>query len=201
MSEYTQAPEQPASVVYVEQPRNGLAVAAMVLGIIAVLFVWIPFLNILSMILAIVALGLGIPALIKANRVRKGMGPAIAGIVLAVVSGIGFFAVNAATVSVVDDAVNEMNDAMDATDEISVTIGDASYDGFTTDAPVTVVNTGDETMSFMITITASSPDGSQVYDTATIFTPTLSSGQTYEEAAVFFSELPGDAVLEMTDAI
>ena len=201
MSEYTQAAPEQAPVVYVEKPRNGLAVAAMVLGIIAVVLVWIPFLNTISLVLAIIAIALAIPGLIKANRVAKGKGQAIAGLVLAIVSGVGFFIVNAATVSAIDSTVTEINDVLDATDEIDVTFGEASYDGFTTSVAVTVVNTSDEARSFIISVNASSPDGTTVYDSTTIATPTLAPGQTYQDEALFLDELPADAILSVSDAI
>lgn len=200
MTDQMHAPQESGNVVLVDRPRNGMAIASMVLGIIAVVFVWIPLLNMISLVLAVIAIGLGIPALIRAKRVHKGMGQAIAGVVLAVVSGIGFFAVNAATVSAIDGAVNEINDAMDATDQINTTIGKPSFDGFTTKAPITVVNTGSTSDSFVITVKAESADGATVYDTATVITPTLAPGQTYEDNALFLTELPSDAVLTVTEA-
>ncbi len=60
------------------QPSNGLGIAAMVVGIVALVLSWIPFLGLL---LAIVALVLGVLGLRKANRgeaTNKGM--AIAGL-------------------------------------------------------------------------------------------------------------------------
>ena len=41
---------------------SGLAIAAMVLGIIALLISWIPIVNNLAAVIALVGLGLGIPA-------------------------------------------------------------------------------------------------------------------------------------------
>ena len=48
----------------VNDKRSGLGTASMVLGIIAIIGSWIPFLNVFSMLLAIIGLGLGIPAFI-----------------------------------------------------------------------------------------------------------------------------------------
>ena len=60
-------------------PKNGIGIAAMVVGIVALLLCWIPFLGLL---LAIVALVLGIVGIRKVSRgeaTNKGM--AIAGVV------------------------------------------------------------------------------------------------------------------------
>lgn len=60
---------------------NGIAVAAMVCGIVAVATAWIPFFGVLGMIAGIVALALGIPALARSRPTGRRRGPAIAGIV------------------------------------------------------------------------------------------------------------------------
>jgi hypothetical protein len=97
-------PQQP-------QPRapkgNGLAVAALVLGIIALVFCWIPFLNVLSIILGLIGLGLGVPGLLGALRGRRsGKGMAIAGVILSVVAVIAAIAISAAATLAVDDALS-----------------------------------------------------------------------------------------------
>ena len=61
---------------------NGLAVASLVLGILSILFVWIPFIGLVSWILAPIGLVLGLVALNK----PFGKGMAIAG---SICSGIG----------------------------------------------------------------------------------------------------------------
>jgi hypothetical protein len=74
-------------------PRNGLATAALIVGIVSAFFglsVPIPLLGLISAFLAaplgIFAIGLGFPALSRAKKLRVGRGAAIAGIIL------GFFA-------------------------------------------------------------------------------------------------------------
>jgi hypothetical protein len=65
----------------------GLAIASMVLGIIALLLSWVPIVNNLAAILAVVGLGLGIPALIRARRgTAGGTGLAITGLVTSVLA-------------------------------------------------------------------------------------------------------------------
>lgn len=64
------------------QPRNGFGVAALVLGIVAIVLFWIPFVDILGIILGILAIVFGVVGI---ARVRTGQatnrGMAIAGIV------------------------------------------------------------------------------------------------------------------------
>ena len=66
---------------------SGLAIASMVLGIIALLISWIPIVNNLAAVIALVGLGLGIPALIRARRgTHTGQGMAITGLITSVVA-------------------------------------------------------------------------------------------------------------------
>ena len=67
------------------QEGNGLAVAGMVLGIVALVLCWIPFLCQILALLGIIfgALGIG-----RANKIGKGKGMAIAGLVCGVVGGV-----------------------------------------------------------------------------------------------------------------
>jgi hypothetical protein len=59
----------------------------MVLGIVALLLSWVPIINNLAAILALVGLGLGIPALIRARRgTHGGTGLAITGLVTSVLA-------------------------------------------------------------------------------------------------------------------
>lgn len=77
-------PAPPAAALYggyEPTPRNGIAVAAMVCGIIAVLIAWIPFLVVVGLVLAILAVAFGIQGLRRAGAVDTGRGVAIAGLV------------------------------------------------------------------------------------------------------------------------
>ena len=68
--------------VYVHAPSNGMAVASLVLGILSILFVWIPFIGLISWILAPIGLVLGLVAM----KQPFGRGMAVAG---SICSGIG----------------------------------------------------------------------------------------------------------------
>lgn len=61
--------------------KNGMAVAALVCGIIAVLIAWIPFIVVGGIVLAALALTFGIIGLRRSNEVGRGRGQAITGIV------------------------------------------------------------------------------------------------------------------------
>lgn len=75
---YGPAPGYPAAPV--GQQTNGLAVAALVVGVIALVICWVPFVGALT---GIVGLGLGIAALVRSSRLGgNGRGAAVAGTVL-----------------------------------------------------------------------------------------------------------------------
>jgi len=71
------------------QTSNGLAVGGMVLGIVAIVFAFIPLIGVfIAAPCALIALILGIVGAVRASTIQKGMGMAIVGIVLAVIAGI-----------------------------------------------------------------------------------------------------------------
>ena len=90
MSHPAQAPYQQYPPLQPPAPPKrgaGLAIASMVLGIIALLISWIPIVNNLAAVIALVGLGLGIPALIRARRgTHTGQGMAITGLITSVVA-------------------------------------------------------------------------------------------------------------------
>ena len=66
-----------------QQQGNGMAVAAMVLGIVGLVLFWVPFLGLICALLGAI---LGFTGLSKANKLGgKGKGMAIAGIVTGIV--------------------------------------------------------------------------------------------------------------------
>lgn len=85
-----------------QSKKSGLATAGLVLGIIAIVGAWIPFLNIVSIILAVLALIFGGIALAQ----KKSTGKAIAGLILGVVSIIVAVYMLSAATTAIDEAVN-----------------------------------------------------------------------------------------------
>lgn len=84
---------------------NGLGVAALVLGIIAILGSWIPILNVFSVLLGFVALGLAIGGLVISKKSNRPKGTSIAGLVLSILTILIFFAVYQG----VDEAVKNID--------------------------------------------------------------------------------------------
>jgi hypothetical protein len=98
------APDYPQTPVaqQAKKPKGkGLGIAALVLGIISLVFCWIPLLNILFIICGFVALGLGIAGVFFSHRVLSAIG-AVLGL-LGIIFG---FVVNGAFVSSVNDQLN-----------------------------------------------------------------------------------------------
>lgn len=99
------------------QPSKGLAVAAMILGILAILGCLIPVVNFFSAFLAVIGLALGIVVLV---RRMGGRGMAIAGVALSAVAIIGVIISNVlfgAAVTAVDESLSSATMAPSAADE------------------------------------------------------------------------------------
>jgi hypothetical protein len=198
----TPATADAAQIVYVVKKSNGLGTGALVLGILAIVFAWIPFLNVVSIPLALIAIGLGIGGIVKARKVQTGMVKTVIGIVLALGSFATFAVVNSAAVSAVDEAVTAVNEAMNVADKVDVTLGNAATDDFgTTTLPVTITNVSQETVSVWVSISATSPDGSEQYGTADAIVNDLTAGQKANEEALFLDGIPSDAVFTITDVM
>lgn len=107
--EYSAAP--PPQQPYAQPAKKGLAVAALVLGILAIVGCLVPLLNIGSIALGLVGLVLGIVAMAKADRPGNGgKKMAVAGTVLSVLAIIGAVVINV----VVINAANEQSAAAEA---------------------------------------------------------------------------------------
>lgn len=85
------------------KPTNGLATAALVLGIVAAVGAFIPFLNIGSMIIAVVAVVLGAVGLGKARTIQIGVIRAWFGIILAIATIPVALVINVATADVLGE--------------------------------------------------------------------------------------------------
>lgn len=88
---------------------NGLAIASLVLGIVALLLSWIPFVGFLGFILGIVGVVLGVIGLAKSHRILSAVGTALSA--LAIIISI---AVWVATLNAVDDAIKDVNRGAEA---------------------------------------------------------------------------------------
>lgn len=144
--------------------KSGLATAGMVLGIIAVPGAWIPFLNIISIILGVLAFIFGIIPLVK----KKSVGKAVAAVVLGACAVIvGIYMMTVAT-NAVNDAVKKNDKASQQTSaenkqKLTLDEGwsiDKSSNPYATKVIGTVSNNSDKPINGYIQITFSALDAS-----------------------------------------
>jgi hypothetical protein len=101
---------QPAQqVVYVEKPGNGLATAALVLGIVGAVFGLIPLTFFIALICGVLALIFGIIGWRAANKGRGRKGLAVSGTVLGIVALLLAFA----GIFIIGEAANDLQDDLD----------------------------------------------------------------------------------------
>ncbi len=168
----------------VEAKKSGLAVASLVLGIIGIVFAFIPIVNYVGLILGILALVFGIIPLIK----KCGNGKAIAGLVLGILAVIIALAMHCALSSAVDKTSKQVDKMIGkSTEEVlkndaNVTLGDFTattdqYGVTNTKLTVTVKNITNEKKSFSIHIEAVNDAGERI-DEDYVYANDLSAGQT-----------------------
>lgn len=160
MSQFV-APPPPQTVPH---RGKGLAVAALVLGIVAAAGCLVPLLNIGSIVLAVVGLALGIVAL---ARRADGKGLSIAGVVLSGVAIVVAIAVNVAAgaaLTAVDEAVDQA--ATDAANGYSTVEPEAAEE---VAASALALGTPAEVGDYSVTVTAVNQDATQVIADANSF--------------------------------
>jgi Domain of unknown function (DUF4190) len=92
-----------------------MARASVVLGAIAVLLNWVPIVNNFAAIIALVGLGLGIPALVRARRgTHNGQGMAIAGLITSAFAIVLVIAGQAFCSSVLDEVQRSVDEALNS---------------------------------------------------------------------------------------
>ena len=191
MSNTQNAPIAPAGAPAAPLPKSGMAIASLVLGIVAAVTSFLPIINNLSLILAVLAVIFGIVGLVAASRgKRAGRGLAIAGIVVAVVAGAVVLGTQALYSAAIDKVQAETDAAFDQAkaeadanldrmtgdateqvlaEEVDVQIGafsatEGKYGLVSTALPVTLTNKSDEAATFNIHIEAIAADGSRIDD-------------------------------------
>ncbi len=102
-------PPPQAQLVTVQGASNGLATAALVIGIIALALSWIPLVGFFGFILGLVAVGIGIGAFVRSRVRQLGRGTAIAGTLLGGFAVVVSLAVWAATLTAVDAGVKQFD--------------------------------------------------------------------------------------------
>jgi hypothetical protein len=185
-------------------PSNGLATAALVLGIIGVVLAVIPVIGIVGAILGGVGFLLAIFGILAARKHGVGKGKSIAGLVLGVLSGSVFIAVSAATVAAVDSVSKEIEAGVAAETDKSAT-SDTSQAGELKDvevgAPykddlgglvvrVTLTNHSKKVSDYDGTIVFEAPNGSKQYGTTDFYVDELRPGQTKVEEVMLWENMP-----------
>lgn len=183
---------------FMEKQKQGFAIVALVLGIIGMVFSFIPIINNLAFFIGIIAVVFGIVALITKNK--KGL--SIAGIITGILAIVITFVIQAAFSSAINSAIDEVNEAGeelestmddisgDNTEELLGTAVDVQlgtftatqdeYGFITSSLPVTVTNLSDESASFSITIEAINADGSRL-ETGYVYCDSLGASQSMSD--------------------
>lgn len=166
-----------------------MGTASLVLGIIGICTSFIPVVNNVSFILALIGALLAIVALI----LKKGKGIAIAGLIVCIITGVIVIQAQKTLSDSVNEAVDTFNNDMDTatggkTDEVLANYADVNIGEFKatkseytteTELPVTVKNKSSENKSFSIQIEAVKADGSRI-TTDTIYANNLNAGQSQD---------------------
>jgi hypothetical protein len=176
-----------------KKQQTGLGIAALVLGIVALLGCWIPVFNIASIIIAVVGIILGIVGIVITSK-DKLKSP-----VLAIVgTSLSAFAVIVAIIvtilifpQIYKDVEASITPYSDNTQEIlanevgvdfgKFTATDDGHGFFATKLPVTVTNKLDLPTEFSFVVNAEDPSTGDVIDTDYLFVSTLKYNQSQSE--------------------
>lgn len=195
------------------KPRSGLAIAALVLGIVAAATSFMPIINNISFFIALIGLVLAIVAMVGIRKGKNsGKGIAIAGLVLSIVAGVMVLGTQAFYSAVLDEAMDQSTQQLnkmtgDVTDDIlgvdvEITIGDYSiskdqYGFVKSDLPVTVTNLLNEPASYWINVEAVDAGGARI-DDDTVIVNDLGAGQSTKLSA--FAYVSSDDYQAMKNA-
>ncbi len=189
--------------------RQGPAITSLVLGIVAAVFCLIPIVGMISLVLAPIGLVFGIVGWRGAAAGRRaGKGKAIAGVVLAVLAGLGAVVSTVAVATAVDEAGRSIDRAVgNATEDVlakdlGVTIGsytatDRGFGLVDGKLTVTLTNKSTERQSFDVKVEALTPSGTRIA-TDTAFVSDLGPGQSDEVA--LFEFVSGDDAAQLKNA-
>jgi len=128
-----QQPPPPQQGLPYQQPQpekgNGLGIASLVMGIIAIIGSWVPLLNIISVYFGFIALGIGVAGLIIGIVKKRSKVLAIAGLILGIIAVIVSSAISVATLNTINEIVgSDSNDALVAEkEEIDETVSLPSF--------------------------------------------------------------------------
>lgn len=173
---YQQYPNQRGPV-----PGKGMAITALVLGIVAIVLCLIPFIGFVSMVGGLAAIVLGIIALVKK---KPGKGMSIAGIILGALGMIIAILVTAATIAFIGTGVEAVSEER-VVEYSATSSGDASVEYFDGDGDTTEQISGNwnEEVTFtgppLSTLTVQAADASD--STAEVSCKVVVNGETVSE--------------------
>jgi hypothetical protein len=182
-----------------KRPGNGMAVVALVLGIIGVLFGLIPLFFFIAIPCGVLALIFGFVGRRAAKRRAAGhRGMALVGLILGIVAvGLGIVGV-----VIVGDAVEDVDSAFDdafgpaSPDEFDITVETCGTDDSgLAEATGTITNTSDREQAFSVTLHFLDGQGVRVAD-AVDYVAALSPGATARWEANPFEEVPTDVTCD-----
>ena len=187
--------------------KSSLATAGLVLGIIGVVFSFIPIIRFVGYPLGVLSIIFGIVPLFG----KKSIGKAIAALILGIATLVLTFTLQAATIKAVDDSVNELSQSFndlsgDNTEQLLKDNLDVNIGKFTVEKgeyiddyslPVTVKNKGSEKASFSVKIEAVDANGNRL-DEDTVYVDTLNPGQSQELEA--FTLVTSDTAEKIANA-
>lgn len=187
-----------------EKKKSGLATAGMVLGIVGICTSFIPFINNLSLVMAIIAFIFGIIALVK----KAGSGKAAAAIILAVFTVIITLSMQNSFSNSLDKTNKELDKAVgNSTEEILKNDANVVLNKFEvikdkygyedTELKVSVTNKTSDKKSFNIHIEAVDNTGARIGDDY-VYANDLGAGQTQEFKT--FTYVSSDKVETMKNA-
>ncbi len=187
-----------------EKKKSGLATAGMVLGIVGICTSFIPFINNLSLVMAIIAFIFGIIALVK----KAGIGKAVATIILAVFTVIITLSMQNSFSNSLDKTNKELDKAVgNSTEEILKNDANVVLNKFEvikdkygyedTELKVSVTNKTSDKKSFNIHIEAVDNTGARIGDDY-VYANDLGAGQTQEFK--IFTYVSSDKVETMKNA-
>ncbi len=206
--------QQPADGAPAKVKTSGLGIAALVLGILAIIGSWIPILNNVSAFIAFIGavLGIiGIVTVVKSKGSKSGKGVAIAGTIISVVAIIIVLSTQSLYSGAVDKAADSVTQATDkatgnATEEllkndVSVDFGEYAVEDNTYyksgQLNVTVTNKASEAKSYTIQIEAVDESGNRIED-GYAYVNKLQAGQS--ETQELFTAMTDDKVAQLQKA-
>lgn len=176
---------------HAQKPTSGMAIAALVLGIIAIISSWVPIVNNFSFLLGLIGLVFAIIAMVGVFRGKKGgKGIAIASLVINILSLVIVLATQSAYSQAIDDAtvttdkvtVEQSADGTADSSESKYALSNETFDGdeYSTTISGSLTNNTDSDISYIsVSYNLYDKDGNQI-DTATTGTTNLGAGDTWK---------------------